>query len=91
MPTTPDYEYEDPAAARQRRADAAARLDAGARVDAGHAVDLAYALLEIARLAMPGTYLAGDSRCQLARAVIDHATLDVFEMLDRPAEPGDPK
>jgi hypothetical protein len=40
-------------------------------VDAHVAAELAAGLLEIAELAMPDSYFAADSRCQLARAVLN--------------------
>lgn len=36
------------------------------------AADLAAALLAIAEQAMPDSYFASDTRCQLARNVLDH-------------------
>lgn len=53
-----------------------ARLNDGGRVTAGHAVLLAHALLAIAEQAMPDTYFASDSRCQMARAVIARGIAD---------------
>jgi hypothetical protein len=66
-----DYDKNRPSPeVQQRRTVAAHDLAAGGSVTEDHAVELANSLLEIARVAMPGTFFVTDSRCQLARAVI---------------------
>ncbi len=58
-------------------ADREANIEAAARMEISHVVTtadvrlLAEGLLEIAELAMPDSYFAEDSRCQLARMVLD--------------------
>lgn len=42
------------------------------RLDNASSIRLARDLLSIARLAMPDTYYATDSRCRRARRVLDH-------------------
>lgn len=46
------------------------RIESGAEVTAADIRTLAQSLLDIAEVAMPDTYFATDTRCQLARAVL---------------------
>ncbi|MEV4212549.1 hypothetical protein [Micromonospora sp. NPDC049662] len=60
----------DQQAPRDRTLDAAARIGNGDPITAADVRALAQGLLDIAGLAMPDTYFATDSRCELARAVL---------------------